>query len=239
MKCIYCLEEKEPQEFTKEHVLSQAFGKFEQNLTLTEEVCGDCNSKVFGETFDRVLSRDTFEGTTLRFEHSIKPVHKFKSQGKRSELIYKIKEEGEYKGAYFFRAYSEESQAILNYLCPQIGFLRKTGEYEWHLLDNIPEKTSINLDEYDNTNPHVFKMVECDPTEALEALRQKGFDVQQGEEFSVADDLDVEIMGEVTRNIDDNIFRPVAKMSFNYLTKWKGRDFVLDSTFDPIRRYIR
>lgn len=180
-----------------------------------------------------------FLGTALRFEHSIKPLHKFKSQGKRSKLIYTIKERGEYEGAYFFREYSEEAEAILNYLCPQVGFLRKSGGYEWHLIDNLPEKTSVDLSEYDQSSPYALKIIECDPEEAINALRQKGFDIKQGEEFSLEDDFDTEITGEVTRNIDDNIFRPIAKMGFNYLAKWKGRDFVLDSIFDPIRRYIR
>ena len=84
------------------------------------------------------MSRDTVEGRILRYERNIKADHTFKSQGKRSQLIYKIEEDGEYKGAYFYPEYSEKNKKRKHYICPQIVFVRKSGEYEWYLLDNIP-----------------------------------------------------------------------------------------------------
>lgn len=59
MRCIYCLEEKEPSQFTgREHVLLQSFGRFDQspgssygkNFVL-KCVCDPCNQH-FGDGID-------------------------------------------------------------------------------------------------------------------------------------------------------------------------------------------
>ena len=42
--CIYCLETKSNEEFSKEHVLTHAFCGTGQNWTLVDTVCIDCNS---------------------------------------------------------------------------------------------------------------------------------------------------------------------------------------------------
>ncbi len=130
MKCIYCLEEKERDNFTrKEHVLPQSFGKFENNFTLTKEVCDQCN-QFFGDKLEIYLAGDTFEGGTMRYEYGIKKPEKYKSLGKRSRMIYKLLE-GPYPGSYAYQEYSEEAKGMVIGLCPQIGFLQKSGEYDW------------------------------------------------------------------------------------------------------------
>jgi hypothetical protein len=52
MKCIYCKVEKDAKYFTKvEHVIPQSFGHFENNLTLRNVVCDDCN-QYFGDNLE-------------------------------------------------------------------------------------------------------------------------------------------------------------------------------------------
>lgn len=43
----------------------------------------------------------------------------------------------------------------------------------------------------------------------------------------------------VTGKIDQFIFRAIAKIAFNYLTFYAGSEFVFNSSFNPIRKYIR
>lgn len=48
-----------------------------------------------------------------------------------------------------------------------------------------------------------------------------------------------QIIVEVRGTIDKLIARVVAKIAFNYMAKQAGPDFALNTSFDPIRRFIR
>ena len=138
IRCIYCLEEKSAESFSKsEHVVPQSFGRFKHNLTLRNVICDDCN-QYFGDNLEVELGRDTFEGEA-RFHHGVKDSHEYKSVGERSRLIRRFVE-GPFKGAYFYVGHSNKVGKIVALPCPQIGFLKKDGHYEYFLLDNIPAK---------------------------------------------------------------------------------------------------
>lgn len=68
--CIYCKHTKLKKEFNREHVIPQAFGKFVDNITLTNKVCEECNQK-YGNTIDESLARAAVEGIH-RFKHGLK-----------------------------------------------------------------------------------------------------------------------------------------------------------------------
>src|SRR2546428_6319403 len=135
MKCIYCLEDQDPQYFLKtEHVMSQSFGLFKNNFTLNGIVCDRCN-KYFGDNLEIKLARDTLEGIS-RYTFGVKEPEEFKSAGKRSRIAIEIAE-GEFKGAYAYLEYSEEQDKIVLKPVPQIGFRKKdSSEYEFFLLDH-------------------------------------------------------------------------------------------------------
>ena len=152
MKCIYCLENKPSNCYKKtEHVLSQSFGRFKNNLTLnikndpkfSEVVCDDCND-YFGKNIEIFLSRDTFEGMS-RFEHGVKKLHEFKSPGKESRLKIKV-DEGPFKGAFAYREYSEMTGEIIIKPVPQVGFKKGTDDnsYEYFPLEEIPDKEHLD-----------------------------------------------------------------------------------------------
>jgi len=66
IKCIYCLKEKNSNEFRKrEHVIPQMFGRFKNNLILRGLVCDNCN-QYFGDNLELALGRDTIEGIIMR-----------------------------------------------------------------------------------------------------------------------------------------------------------------------------
>ena len=87
--CIYCLEKKPEDAFNAEHVIPQAFGKFDPNAVL-DCVCIDCN-QYFGDTIDMKLARDSFEGID-RFWSGMKPASEFKSLGPKSTTKVKFKD---------------------------------------------------------------------------------------------------------------------------------------------------
>ncbi len=93
--CIYCSTDKAPTEFNTEHVVPVAFGTFENNFTLNDCVCSDCND-YFGRTLDRTLSRDSAEAL-IRFHAGIKPVEEVKDlTGRR--LVLELDVEGPWHG---------------------------------------------------------------------------------------------------------------------------------------------
>lgn len=71
MKCIYCLEDKSGSFFQHtDHVIPQAFGRFQNNLTLNEVVCDECN-QYFGDNIELYLGRDSLEGIA-RYNYGIR-----------------------------------------------------------------------------------------------------------------------------------------------------------------------
>jgi len=65
-RCVYCLKNKPRQDFNKEHVSPQAFGTYENNMTLHKrQVCRECNS-VFSTDLETELAKDSLEALLRR-----------------------------------------------------------------------------------------------------------------------------------------------------------------------------
>ena len=237
MKCIYCLKDKESCFFkSREHVLPESFGSFRNNFTLKTMVCDVCND-FFGKNIEIHLARDTFEGGTLRYETNVKNPSDFKSIGKKGQLNIKISE-GKYKGIYVYRDYSDRDGKILIKPCPQIGFLRICGDYEYYLLDKIPDKHKLNQNEYNLKDIISIRILACNPNHAKKLLNEKGFTIINLVDAGYPNDFNDKFLCEVERDVDVVIFRAIAKIGFNYLAYWEGTDFVIHNSFDLIRNYI-
>ncbi len=242
MKCIYCLEDKPNNFFEKtEHVLSQSFGKFKNNLTLNKIVCDECN-EYFGNNLEISLSRDTLEGMS-RFEHKVKNKHEFKSPGKKSRINIKV-DEGPFKGAYAYREYSDLEDKIIIKPIPQVGFKKADDpNYVYFPLDEIPDKQYLEK-HFSLKAPKSITVIGCTADQAQKHLSEKNISLSSNPDGEFSPSENPSDWGcVVTSKIDQIIFRSIAKIAFNYLTYWAerdiGLDFVFDSSFNPIRRYIR
>ena len=238
MKCVYCIEDKPLTSFTKvEHVIPQSFGLFANNFTLVTIVCDDCN-QYFGDNLEIAMARDTVEGAS-RFNFGVKSPKEFKSLGKRSRMIIKIAE-GECKGAYAYREYSKKQERIVIKPVPQIGFLKnETAEYEYYLLDQIPHKTDLDRHGFDMKHPRAIRALGIDVDTARQVLSEKGIKFEYQGEGGPSENPEEDWLCKVDALIDTTIFRAVAKIAFNYLAFWEGRDFLLHESFDPSRSFIR
>ena len=245
MKCIYCLEDKPSNCFNKtEHVLSQSFGKFKNNLTLNikndpklkEVICDECND-FFGKNIEISLGRDTFEGMA-RFDHEVKKPHEFKSLGRKSRLKIKV-EEGPFRGAFAYREYSEKDSGIIIKPVPQVGFKKRADgtSYEYFPLDEIPDKEYLEKN-FDLKAVKSIVVLGADTEVVQKHLTEKSISFKPEGEFCPSED-NHDLGCEVTFQIDQIIFRALAKIAFNYLTYWAGPEFVIRQPFNPIRRYIR
>jgi len=237
IKCIYCLENKPESSYKNtEHVIPEAFGRFKNNFTLNKIVCNDCN-QYFGDNLELDFARDTFEGQS-RVEFNIKKPEDFKSC-KESRLIIRIAE-GPLKGAYVYREYSPDTNQIALKPVPQVGF-KKHGldEYEYYLLNEIPDKKNLEENNFDLTHVHAIRAFGIEENELEKKLSEKDIIFNlKGEEY-LSPNKTGSALCEIEGTIDRKIFRAIAKIGFNYLTYWQGADFVHQEAFDSIRRYVR
>ncbi len=238
MICIYCLEDKTQSSFTKvEHVVPQSFGRFENNLTLHVTVCDGCN-KYCGDNLEIALGRDTHEGG-LRFEYGLRQQSEFKSLGKKTRLTVRI-HEGEFKGSYAYREYSENQGGIVVKPVPQVGFRKAVdSEIDYYLLADIPPKQYFDQNGYDLDEPGSVRIIPSTDVESIKlALIEKGFTFKAHKDVD-PDHSEHDWLCKVEGTIDDTILRAVAKIGFNYFSYWQGREFMLKGDFDPTRRFIR
>lgn len=238
MICIYCLQDQSQTFFTKvEHVVPQSFGRFNNNLTLHESVCDGCN-KYFGDNLEIALGRDTYEGG-LRFDYGLRQPSKFKSVGKKSRLTVRI-HEGELKGAYAYREYSEDQQQIILKPVPQVGFRKlMDSEIEYYLLDQIPTKQHFDQNGYDLDQPGSIRIFPSTEVESIKAvLLEKGFTFKAHKDVN-PDGSEPSLLCKIEGVIDQSIIRAVAKIAFNYLAYWQGPQFMLEADFNPTREFIR
>ncbi len=238
MLCIYCQTDKASSSFTKaEHVLPRSFGRFENNFTLNQVVCDDCN-QYFGDDIEIKLARDTFEGVS-RYEYRLKQPKDFQSIGRQSQLVVKLAE-GPNKGAYVYPEYSKERGGIVIKPLPQIGFLRPgSSEYKYFLLDELPDRDSLEKAGFDLGLPDAIFVFASHLQIVEPVLAEKGITFQAGGWQELPLDSREQWLCDVEREIDDTIRRAIAKIGFNYLAYWEGAHFVMSEDFDPIRRYIR
>lgn len=236
MRCIYCLEEKTEDLFSRpEHVLSQAFGRFKNNLTLRNTVCDECN-QFFGDNLELELGRDTFEGEA-RFQHKVKLPGEYRSVGKRSRLIRRFVE-GPFKGAYFYLGYSKPLDKVVALPCAQIGFLKRDSGREYFLLDEVPLK--LDEEKFNLKHSEGIKILGTDEKTAKVLLKERGIvcKFDRYEDCSI-DESSSSSLAEIEYTIDQPIFRAIAKIGFNYLAYWEEPDFVFHEAFDAIREFIR
>lgn len=237
--CVYCHSHKSLAEFTTEHVVPQSFGGFKDALTLTDAVCGTCN-QYFGDTLDRILARESFEGLYRYETGATSPdrAKKFRS----GRTVLKLAEAGEYDDVLLMPAHDDRSPtSIVMQQVNQVGFKdEETGRWtsypEWELeRDDWTEKARLHkgqeiriLSSGDEAYEHIKAL-----------LKRHSFDFREtapmmnppapGEEISVKAIVD----------IDDLIKRAAAKICFNYMTAIHGRRFALLSAFNDLRAYVR
>lgn len=236
MKCIYCLEDKPNDSFTKtEHVIPQSFGLFQNNFTLNGAVCDECN-QCFGDNLEIDLGRDTFEGIS-RHKYGLQSPKDFKTLGKRSRLRLKLAE-GLFKGALSYLTCSQELNTVVGKPLPQVGFLIKgSPDYKYFPLEEIPNKAELETQGLDcNRNVRAFG---DSFGKIQQILADKGISPEFQEEIALAEGESDKWLFEGEGSIDKTICRAMAKIALNYLTYWQGADFVLQKVFDPVRVYIR
>lgn len=239
-KCIYCLKEKEKNEFNVEHVISRMFGTYKNSFTLHDyEVCEECNS-YFSKELESSMNLNSFEGF-LRMLHG-RPM----SDGRylRKERVSLSGVEGMLKGLSFTPIVDKENEEKLQFhIDPCIGIMSEenSGEYNYYSLQDLPNATA-NIVEFLKQKEKGIIRINIEDEIALQVLKEKGYIesnfCQQGVQiFDLYKEPGFET--QVKISVDSIVRRFCAKTVLNYLCYSKGKEYVSSTNFDEIRRYIR
>lgn len=235
MICIYCGQDKNVENFSRtEHVIPRCFGSFQDNLTLHDSVCDECN-QYFGDNLEIHMGRDSLEGIA-RYRFGINP----KNTPIFRRLRFIIESKNELQGVHVIplrpsdQTMKDEISALT-----QVGFYNKeSSKYEYFERGSIPSKTELESRGFQLNNKEIFFWGDIESL--LKEMNQKGLSIDKSEIKtidSVKPSLNIPVL--VQARIDRVICRGMAKIVFNYVAQILGPAFVNQYDFFPIKRFIR
>lgn len=231
--CIYC-GFSSPEKFPREHVIPQAFGAFQNNLTLGC-VCADCNC-YFGKHLELRFATESAE-SIVRYRHGLRDIE---SAERTRTVRARANIPGPIQGAkVLLRPDSSAKSGIENVYVAQVG-IQNTNDAEprWYTLQELDSGVMQTLEPgaritYFFTSPEQEQKLRSrlrdlglGPTEVIgrnTVLPNKNFNTR------------------VVCDFDFNMSRCVAKIAFNYLAHVLGEntDVLLRTDFDGVRKYVR
>jgi hypothetical protein len=235
-ECIYCRRSLEAQQFTREHVLSRAFGTFTDAPTLLNMVCGNCN-QFFGDYLETRVARGAFEGL-LRYQCGVKAPDKETLRLRYVEFT--LPEASEWAGVRLNLSWRDEK--LIVDLVSQVAFFDRATSQWIHFSDvEIETEALSQFTTLDTKTARIYGRSTEDRDRLLTLLARHGIrfgkldDIDAPEGLFQAGDIEVE----VTFTINKGIRRCMAKYAFNFLAMVSGAAFVLERDFDAVRRFIR
>ena len=235
-ECIYCRRQLPLADFTREHVLSRAFGRFADAPVLHNSVCRECN-QFFGDELENRVARGAFEGM-LRYRRGAKvPI-----TGKLNlwYVEFAIHEGSNWSGVRLNLAW-QDGRLVVD-LITQVALFDRAKSRWVHLTDKEIEAGVLSQIPVLETNAVRIYARSLEARDGiLRLLERNGITLGRVDDMSppsgMFDGGDISV--EVTFTINKGIRRCMAKYSFNFLAFVCGAAFVLHKDFDVIRRFIR
>lgn len=234
--CIYCLRQLPVDQFDREHVLSQAFGSYEQAPVLHRCVCKECN-RYFGNTLELGFARGAFEGL-LRYRLGVKTPDLGPIDLRYVEFA--IPPGSDWSGVRL-RLVQDESGPKLKIL-PQAAFLDPlAGEWTHFTSNEMRPGFLSDRPDLKKAPLRIYAGSYEENETVIAKLRLEGIDFRKEGDLklpeSLVNALDIEV--EVSFTVNQGIRRCIAKYAFNYMTSICGTAFALGSDFNLVRRFIR
>jgi len=232
-QCIYCRASDPSVQFTREHVLQQGFGQFQNAPVLHDLVCHECNQS-FSGTLDLSLTRESAEGLE-RYHWGVKePADIAKFSFKSMDL--RAQDLGEFTGARVELIAHDGSVRAR----PADGAAIHDLEGDDFTHFTIAEIVSGAWAQSPVDWKRGLKLFGNDETTLMlrEALERQGVVLKSWRPLSLPDPSGSIEVGQ-TFSITSSMKRGIAKVAFNYLAFRRGGDFVRSESFDSIRQYIR
>ena len=232
--CIYCKRARDASAFNTEHVIPQAFGLFENNLTL-HCVCKECNRE-FGKTIDLALGRDSIEAL-LRFFYGVKPASEAREL-RQQRLTITLSDDPEWTGCRLEVA--EENGEVFMTLVPQVRFALRGGGWVFITEDVLADETKP-LPEVIDRNWDVRLISNSPDTDErlIGILAKRGIPFEKGSVSGPPPSMRGLAPLQLRMEFGPVFLRSVAKIAFNYAAWVTGPTFVLGEAFDITRAFIR
>ena len=235
-ECIYCRHELPPSGFTREHVLSRAFGTFADAPVLHNAVCKECN-QFFGDALETRVARSAFEGM-LRYQRNVKIPDKGRLHLRYVDFT--IPEGSDWSGVRLHLAW-RDGRLVVD-LPAQAAFLDSVESRWRHFTHTEIAGGVLSRSPTLETKAARLYAASSEARDGLLRLLE-----QQGVTVAKLDHMDPppgmfdgsDITVEVSFTINKGIRRCMAKYSLNFLAFTYGSTFVLQKDFDVIRRFIR
>ncbi len=228
-RCVYCRLTKDLREFNREHVLPEAFGKYEANLVLAGCVCVGCND-YFSKHLDTPLARDTKEGIE-RFQHGLVHEKKRRRLGRRITLRHRG---GHLDGSLIDVELDASGTALLPRPSRQVGFgTSEAGPFDWYRVEELPDLAALRAKGFTYVVTGGLSA-----EEATSILASLGLATTDRVELPDPRDEAGMVDTTMTGRIDTTIRRAVAKIAFNYFTYCYAAVAAMDQ-FRGVRDYIR
>jgi hypothetical protein len=237
-QCIYCPHQSGKDGFTREHVLSEAFGKFKQTLVLHRYVCAGCN-EFFANGSELLLTRNAFEGF-VRYQTGIKKAQP--GAVRLSQVEFEMPPTGAWAGVRL-RLVGRDGGVVF---CPdaQLGYFSDSRQ-RWIYVTE-PEIDGGTLAEHPEAKKKgvLFRLF-ASTADAHDALISKltswGINYTQNGQLGTVYDMlgESEDLVAVTFTLNKSIWRCIAKYALNYLACGRGNRFACLPDFDAVRKYAR
>jgi hypothetical protein len=237
--CIYCRRSGADISFTRDHVMPEAFGKFRDNLVLSNgEVCRDCN-QVLGDEVETAAVRGSVEAAH-RFQNRKRlPTKKPNAaesfaKAPRNRVTFEMDEPG-WDSAKLYLEPIEDGTDVSIRIRPQIIVQFDDGHRRAFCLEELAD-------------PHVLKRASryracAESEEGLKAIAAALEPLGVQPAWQDVKKLEPNESGiakiSVCATYDDISRRLVAKIAFNFLAHLLRAPFVLKEEFDAIRLFIR
>jgi len=234
--CIYCTRPLDPQEFNREHVLSEAFGEFDRALVLQQTVCRQCN-QFFGDNLEVWFARGGFEGL-LRYQKGVRTppagtVH-------LRYVEFAVPEGNDWAGVRL--SLTNNDLGLCFRVVPQAAFFDEI-ERRWVYATaaEIDAGLLARRPDYKKGQIRVYAPSQEEHDAMVAKLGEHGVNFRRSGELLPPEGL-FGVPGtpvEVAFTINQGIRRCIAKYAFNYLAYVCGSEFVLSADFDVARRFVR
>lgn len=242
-KCIYCRKESDKGFTSVEHVIPQSFGKFGSDTPTLDCVCDECNA-YFAKELDQVLARDTLEGIT-RYK---KGLFSREKRFSKSVLFTLGDDAGEYAGALMTSHDPLTGRPPM--LHPQFWIRHKNNDWDRYPIEKIKD-IEVTEEKYGapgsgDRETRVLAPSQEKYVAVLEELKSCGIPYREGTMMGpppFVEKADEEgkiiVQGNIRVTVGKIHKRALAKVLFNFATKYVGPEETSKSRWNKAREFIR
>jgi len=229
--CVFC----DQLGSSRDHVLPEMFGTFENNL-INHDVCGDCNRIHFGQKLETRFGRNSAEAI-FRLIFGAKPADEAHHIG-GDRVMATYMEDDEFRGARIRLTYDGDSSVQAEFP-PQVLIHHPSLDVPRALLEEEITPDAIAPFLHGSTIWIPDDLGET--TLRLRAkMEQAGFVFVGAMDRVPATKRDArDFLMRIDAVVDDAIAREMTKIAVNFVAVTVGYGFVMREEFRPMRKYAR